>query len=412
MRATPLIRTGIATCLTATLSVLAAAPAPSYAAALSMTLNSASGPSGGGNALLATVNPAGTLPFPAGTVPAVQFQFNAAGATACRTTAQPVTQMDGTASALTDGVLTVNPATVKRLSTTRVVFTVPSSAYPESVAGNPSTVNTDGLALFAGQATSKWNVCIYDTDSTTSSTLIAGSTYTLAVRPVITSILPAGSTPAGGQSITVNGIGFTPGTTASIDGAPLTGLQFAGNGNSFTGTTSPHAGGAGLALVVKTLGGQVSSANPDNDDQTADAPILFSYDNSIVVAPNTATVGSTATLDIQGAGFARLTFDPSAAATDPTAHIFLVKDDYDPVANRGVQECTAVLLIDDAEVICTLDLSADRLDPATSAPVTGFPVVNGTYTVTVVADGSTGAPDDDTNASIVTSDATFTVAPH
>ena len=105
MRATPLIRTGIATCLTATLSVLAAAPAPSYAAALSMTLNSASGPSGGGNALLPTVNPAGTLPFPAGTVPAVQFQFNAAGATACRTTAQPVTQMDGTASALTDGVL-------------------------------------------------------------------------------------------------------------------------------------------------------------------------------------------------------------------------------------------------------------------------------------------------------------------
>jgi hypothetical protein len=403
MRANALLRTGIATCATAVLSLVVAAPAPSYATTLAMTLSSTTGPSGGGNPITATVTSAGALAFPAGTEPTVQFQYSGSGAAAaCRASAQDDTQIDGTASTLTAGVLTVDPDEVRRISATKIAFAVPSSSAPE---------NVDGLALLDGQTTSDWNVCFYDSSSTTTSTLIAAATYTLALRPTITSILPASSPALGGQSITVNGAGFSAGTTASIDGAELSNLQLAANGNSFTADTSAHVGGTGYALTVTTIGGVVSSADPDNDDSTPDAPIWFSFDNSVSIDPNTAPAGSSVNVDIRGEGFDELGFVQNAAPTDPSAHVFLVRDDYDPVDNRGVQECTDVLAVSSSELVCTLDLSADRLDPTTSAPVVGEPVTEGTYTITVVADGSL-VPADSADASTLSSGATLTIAPH
>ncbi len=411
-------RAGIAAIAATTVALAAWTPTPGYALAPSMTLSANSGPSGGGNPITATATSASAFLFPVGTHPTVQFQYGNSTPTTCSASAQAVTQIDGTATTLTAGVVTVDPSTVRRLSTTKVAFNVPAAAYPATVAGSPSTINTGGLALLDGQISSKWNICLYDSDSTTTSDLLANATYTLALRPMITSILPISSPSFGGQSISVSGVGFGPTTTASIDGAPLTDLVVSANGDSFTATTSAHASGTGYPLTVKTIGGIVISTDPDdnglppdNDPATPDSPILFSFDNSILVSPSTAPVGTTVNLDIRGTGLDELNFDATAAPTATSAHIFLVRDAYDPSANRGVQECTNVLVVSSTELVCALDLSADRLDVTTGAPLVGSPITNGTYTVTIVANGSTSATTDEFAASTVASGATFTVAP-
>ena len=179
------------------------------------------------------------------------------------------------------------------------------------------------------QTTAKWNICVYDSDSTTTSTLLATAGYTPAVRPRISAIIPASSPASGGQSITVAGAGFSAAsnaTTATIGGAALTNIKVAPNGRSFT---------------------------------------------------------------------------------DPSAHVFLVKDAYVAATNRGVQECRKVLVVNNTELICTLDLLGDRLTP--EGGTTSGPVAEGTYTVTVVANGATDAGDA-ANPTIVSSGSTFTVS--
>jgi hypothetical protein len=172
-------------------------------------------------------------------------------------------------------------------------------------------------------------------------------------------------------------------------------------------------------MVVNTAGGPVSSADPDNnglpqdtDDTTPDAPLYFSFTNGIQVAPTAAAAGSKVNLDIKGTGFDSLTFNRSGTPTDTNAHVFLVRDAYSAGSNRGVQECTNVRLVGSSELVCSLDLSADRLSPSDSSVVTGTPVSEGTYTVTVVANGSPNATDAQAAASIVSTGATFTVAPY
>lgn len=385
------------------------------AAAASMTLSNSIGPSGGGNTIVGTA--AGGLPtFPAGTSPVVQFQYAGTGSTTCTLQARTETQIASSGSATTAGVLTADPATVKRINTTKIAFRVPSGAHP----GGNSSVNSTGLALLAGQISSKWFVCVYDTDSTTTSTLLASSAYTLAARPTITSILPTSSPAAGGQTITVNGTGFSAITpvSGSIGGAALTNVRIATNGNSFTATTGPHAADSGLALTVNAPGGQVSSLDPDNNGQpqdndgsTNDAPIPFAYTSGITISPNTAPAGALVNIDVAGPGFSHLTFVDNDTPTSNNAHIFLVRDAYVPNSNRGVAECGDAAVISDTELACTLDLSSDQLSPSDSAPLAGTPIVEGAYILTVVADGSTSAGSD-ANPTIVCSGATFTVAPY
>jgi hypothetical protein len=92
--------------------------------------------------------------------------------------------------------------------------------------------------------------------------------------------------------------------------------------------------------------------------------------------------------------------------------VFLVRDAYDAATNRGVQECKNVLVISNVELVCSLDLAADRLKPTDSSPVTGQPVTEGTYTLTVVATGDDTAQAADVAATIVSTGSTFIVAPY
>lgn len=80
-------------------------------------------------------------------------------------------------------------------------------------------------------------------------------------------------------------------------------------------------------------------------------------------------------------------------------------------ATGGVAECEVVVVVSDAELVCTLDLAANQLSPLTSATVPNTPIVEGAYILTVVANGATDAGYD-ANPTIVSSGATFTVAPY
>src|SRR3954468_15483161 len=132
-------------------AVTLAAPVPAVAPAL--TLSSTTGPTGGGNPVTASATTAVLAP---GSKPVVQFQYYGTSATACRATATEVTQIAAAGTTTTAGALTVDPAAVRQLSPSKVVFTVPSAAYPGNVDGVVSTVNTTGLALADGQSSSKW----------------------------------------------------------------------------------------------------------------------------------------------------------------------------------------------------------------------------------------------------------------
>ncbi|MFI1994350.1 IPT/TIG domain-containing protein [Actinoplanes sp. NPDC020271] len=400
--------------------IVGVAAAPAQAAALPMTLSSATGPSGGGNTLIGTVaaSAANPIPFAAGSTPTVQFQYNA-----CSAKARAVTQIAATTTTTTAGVLTVDPDNVKRMLGTQIAFEVPSKSYPAQVNGSTSTINTGGLVLAGTQTSAKWNICVYDTPSTESSSLLAQASYTVGIRPRITAIIPSSGAVLGGQTITVTGAGFSTAsnaTTASIGGAALTGIKVAANGNSFVAVTGARAAGTGLALTVNTPGGPVSSTDPDNnglpedgDDDTADTPITFTYSNGIQVSPQTAPTGTKVDLLIKGVGFQQLIFDRSAQATptSASAHIFLVKDAYVAASNRGVQECKGVLVASNTAMVCTLDLVADRLDPATSSVATGNKVAEGTYSIVVVANGAADAADA-AAPTIISSGSTFTVAPY
>ncbi|GAA4928604.1 IPT/TIG domain-containing protein [Actinoplanes utahensis] len=390
--------------------VVVAAAAPAQAAPLPMTLSSPGGPSGGGNLVVGVITPSSAVPIPiaAGTVPTVQFQFVGAATPVCNATARPVTQIVATGTTTTAGVVTVDPADVKRVSYNRVAFEVPSGSYPQ---GNG--INTGGLVLAAAQTMAKWNVCVYDSDSTDSSTLLASAPYTLVARPKITSILPATSPAAGGQLVTVNGVGFGTGpVSVTIGGTPLTDVKLAANGNSLTGITAPRVPSANLQVEVTAAGGTVGSLDPDNDPLTDDSPILFAYTNGITISPGSSPAGRMVTVDIRGVGFNRLDFGPPGG--DPTsdyAHVFLVSGAYASATNRGVAECRDAVVLSDTELVCTLDLSEDKLSPANSAVVDDTPIPEGAYILTVVEDGSTSAGVA-AAPTVVSTGAVFVVAPY
>jgi hypothetical protein len=413
------VRRGALACAGAAVLMLSGTVVPAWADSSEMTLSSVSGPSG--VQVTATITDPSKAIFAAGRPPVVQFQYAGMG-TACAATMADIAQIDVSGTTTTAGVLTAEPDTVKRFSNTKIAFRVPFRAYP-AYDGNGfvSTVNPNGLTLGEAQPWSRWHVCAYS-DDTATGTLLTEATYTLVPRPVITAIQPASSPAMGGMAVTVTGAGFTEAAariSGSIGGRALTDITVAADGKSFTAKTGPRVAEEGLALVVDTAGGRISSLDPDgnglaedNDPGTADTPIPFRYSNGISVTPNHAAVGTQVNLDVLGAGFADLDFSNGGGPSDGNAHVFLVDDSYDSSSNRGVAECGDVAVVSDNELICTLDLSAGQLNPQDSSVLVNVPIVEGTYTLTVVATGVLGADAATAKPTIVSSGSTFTVGPY
>ncbi|MEU4420236.1 IPT/TIG domain-containing protein [Actinoplanes sp. NPDC024001] len=384
-------RRAVLASLMATVLVLAGLSAPASAAPMGMTLSPAYGPAGGGNTVVGSITPntAVPSPFPAGATPTVQFQYFGSGSASCSTRARANAAIDGTSTTLTAGVFTATPATVKRVTSWKIVFNVP--AVPLSF--------TNSQAQQVQQIQSKWHVCAYDTDNTSTSVLLATALYTVALKPTITAITPDSSPAAGGQPITVTGTGFTAVTapiTASIGDVPLTDIKVGANGTSFTATTAPRAAGGNLELSVVAPGGTVNSADPDNDANTNN-PIYFTYSNGITVSPNNAAANTQlVTVEVAGAGFSQLDFETVVDPTSSKAHVFLVNGAYNSVSNRNAAECMVKVVVSDTQFVCDLDLTG---------------VVEDAYVLTVVDDGSIGAPNNG-NPSIISSGAAFIVGPY
>ncbi len=373
MRITSLASRRTAATAAATLSLAAAgiagialAPAAS-AASVALTLSAPSGPTAGGNTITAT-STANT--FLSGT--GVVFVYKTAAGTLC-----PATY--GTPGA------TLIPAAgaTHVLTAKKLAVTVPT-----------------GVALTAapaGATSAAFLLCTYS--GTTSGSAVSGTAnYTVAAAPSVLSVSPATGPALGGGTITLTGTNFTATTTAMIGTEPLTGITFI-DATHISGIVPAQAAGAAMSVTATSVGGSGS------------LPAAYTYSNGIEISPNTApTLGSGVDVDVQGVGFSSLNFTTTTGTTpdDLHAHVYVVAGQYllsgSAKTKAELGECVNVLPISDTELICTVNTT-------NAYGGSGSAIANGTYTVSVVANGLPAAPTS-TPVSIVSSGSTFTVAPY
>jgi hypothetical protein len=360
---------------TAGTSALVGATSNTYSALPSVTLSPGVGPTGGTNTITATAGNA----FLSGITPGVFF-----------TRANCPTNY-------IDDADTEAATTVTKISNTKAAITVPAA-----------------VALTGSEATAAYRVCIYNGTTGAATLISAPGAYTIAPILSVTGVSPVGGPAQGGSRVTVTGTGFPTGAgaviSASIGGAPLVDITPV-NATSFQGTTTAHAPGTG-SVSVTTAAGTKSGGT-------------FTFSYGITVTPNTAPntgPGASVYLDVLGAGFSELEAgfalgtNLPADAVSANPHVYLVDGAYNPTNDGAggklvgpVDDCNNVVVISDVELICLLDLTNGITNVATPA-ATGAPVPMGTYTVTVVDDGTVGASP--LSASIISSGSTFTVAPY
>lgn len=354
-------RAGVAAAAIAAVVIGAATPA--LGASVAVTLNAITGPSAGTNTITAT----STTAFLSGyAAPGAAFTIPACPTTYSTT---PVTP--------TASVGYVAAATVKKLSNMKAAITVPA-----------------GVVTVGAAATTKYNVCIYGTQ-TAGSALVGNASYSVAVAPTVTAVSPSSGPAQGGSAITVTGTGFPTAAgsiTASIGGSPLLSVTPVSS-TSFTAITPAHAPGTNLTLAITTTAGILNTLN------------AYAYTNGIVIGPNTAPNTGSVDVDVQGVGFLAMDFTTTTGATpnDGNAHVYLVNGTYadttGPKANPEVAECTDVIVISDTELICTLTLTASLLNTGLSA------VAASSATTRTVTDAVTA-----TNTTLTSATAAFVAA--
>jgi len=315
------LRAGLAAGAVAAVVIGSATPA--LAAAVTVTLSATTGPSVGGNTLTATAAASYLSGY---TTPGASFTIPACPGTYSTT---PVTP--------TATVGNVQATVVKKLSNTKAAITVPS-----------------GVVTVGSAATTKYNVCIYGTQ-TAGSALIGTATYTVAVAPTVTSISPSSGPAQGGSTVTITGTGFPTASgsiTASIGGTSLLSITPV-SATSFTAVTPPHAPSTtALTLSIGTTAGTLNKTS------------YYTYTNGIVIGPNTGPNTADVDIDVQGVGFLSLDFTTTTGATpnDTNGHVYLTNGTYSAVSSSGktngeVTECVDVIVVSDTELICTLTLT-------------------------------------------------------
>lgn len=404
--------------------LLAGTVIPAFAA-VPGTLSVSSGPSGGGNTITLTATNAFSTASPV-----VEFQAVTASSTACSTSYKtPANVTAGTATPFTStagAVATPAAGTTggpTRLTTSKIVIPVPSGTTQPAV------------ALVGSQTSSKFYVCVYDGTSTSTSTLLASATYSIAAQPTLAlqSATPPGVSPTSGpalsgNTITLTGTGFISGaTTVTIGGAAATQVTVNASGTIVTASAPSHAPASNQIVAVTTTGGTASWTG-------------YTFSNAVNVVPNTSPNTANPTLDITGAGFSTLTWatdlDTTGIAGPALAHStgarIVLTDNTWATANGAVYgstggslfkgttaglypvaQCGGILPISDGEVICVLDLK----DPITYTATPTYALLagavpNGTYQLTVVnSDAATELLTASNNYSITASGSTFTVSP-
>jgi hypothetical protein len=276
------------------------------------------------------------------------------------------------AAGTTAGVIQASAGDIRVLGNRNLAVVVP--ALPLSL-GTPST----------------YQVCVYNGSDTSTSTLVAASTYNSTTVHTLVAVTPAAGSSLGGDQIVVTGTGFPTSAgsiTATLGGSPVDVTPI--SATTFTAITPMHSPGTGLPLVVTTSAGTRTLSN------------AYSFLNAVKVTPNSAPNTRKGDVAVQGTGFAAANFGNNAG----DAHIYLVRGEYNSRAvvsggnklNGAVQECKSVLVIDDNNLVCTLDLTR-RLDPTgTAVPqvesrviVSGAAAVGDRVVTSTVTDGFTYA---------------------
>ncbi|MBB2942739.1 hypothetical protein FB565_002452 [Actinoplanes lutulentus] len=382
-----MIRAGIAAA-TVTAATVASAALPAAAATVPLTLSSANGPTGSATVTITASHSTAWLTGVSS--PNVTLSMPA-----CQTTYNTTASSAVTPSSATVGNI-VTSVTASKINNFKAAFLLPSLDQA------PNTATS-----------TKYNICVYS-GTGSSDVLIGNGTYTVAspaALDVTTPILPANGPALGGTTVTVIGTGFpttATGITATLGGAALTGITPISS-TKFTAVTPARQSGS-AALTVTTAAGTVTKSG------------VFTYSNGIAITPNTnptvpnGTPALNPTIDIIGVGFQSSTYDFSdTLAAAAKSHVFLTEGAYAAAGTQAtpvwttppVTDCTGVVVISDTEIICKLNLNKS-LGSASPTAFTATQVPEGTYTLTVVANGAPGAITP--NPSDISSGSTFTVS--
>ena len=348
---------------------LVAASSTAYSVTLpTVTLSSAIGSSDGGQGITFTSTANFLLNVPS---PGVVFVTTERCPTTYKATGA-VTVEGESGQAVAAGV-----GAVRRLANNRLAVTVPPLPLTNS---EP----TDYMA------------CVYNGTTANTSAILTAARYTSTTVPAPTGVSPNAGPALGGNTITVSGTDFptTAGSiTATLGGIALTNVTPV-NATTFTATVPAHSPEANVALTVTTGAGSETLQS------------AYSFQNTLDVDPNTAP-NTTRLIDVtvDGTGFLTPTFGTSAG----NARVYLIDGEYNGLnngtgarTNGPVAECTAVLVISDTQLVCSLQLNRRLTVAATPAlynaaayahsPTTTVETVTGSRVITA-ATGSFNATD-------------------
>ena len=194
------------------------------------------------------------------------------------------------------GAAVQNGVTVTVSPSSASVRTQRTQAFTATVTGAPSTVTwsvngTTGGDSIVGQIDASGQyyaptvvpnpaTVTVRAASTSSPTATGSAAVTILPRPAISSVTPS-PIPAGAFTLTVNGVGFTSGSTISFDGAVLQPTTFV-SATQLRASGNAPAARLSVPVAVNTPDGEVS--NTYMVDVTAAAPVAIS------ISPTTATV--------------------------------------------------------------------------------------------------------------------------
>ncbi|MEU4688357.1 IPT/TIG domain-containing protein [Actinoplanes sp. NPDC023714] len=298
----------------------------------SSTLNQTTG-GGGGSGTVLTLSSNNANAFPVGSSPKAVFvpQATTTAAT-CPATYSTVAVANSSAAADT-----------RRLTNTKASVSLPASGAAVTKALGPA-----------------YSVCVYSSDAITDpyGKLVANATYTVVDVPKLTNVTPVSGPPGGGNTITITGTALPEtltGTTISIGGVnvPNADINLIG-ATSIAVKAPPHAMGAVNVVLTSTNGTDTLVGG-------------YTYVNSLNVGPNTAPNTGSVSLDIFGTNF-KTDYDFASPTELTKSHVYLVSGSYNGGATtvnsatarnnpNVLADCASVLVIDDTELVCTMDLT-------------------------------------------------------
>jgi hypothetical protein len=177
-----------------------------------------------------------------------------------------------------------------------------------------------------------WKICVYT--KATSKALLGSATFTVQPAPTVDTagVGPAAGPTVGGQTIAIDGTGFTAASKVTIGGVAATGVKYI-DSTSITAVT-PAGTGTTLPVAVTTEGGK-SNIN-----------ITYDYINSVAVTPSTGPAAGGTTISVTGTGFEAAAYDFATNA----AVIFTQVQYAALITNLGT--CANVVVVSNAEIVC------------------------------------------------------------